>query len=128
MHFHHIGYASKSIDREIQVFGKIGYSLEGERFIDENQGVIGQFLVGNGPRMELLENINGRNTLTPILEKGMGMYHFGYQCENLNDSLKLANVQGAIIISEPKVSVAFHGKLIAFVMARNGFIIELIEL
>jgi hypothetical protein len=42
--FHHLGYAAKSIDDEIIFFKMLGYEVEGKKFEDPKQGIIGQFL------------------------------------------------------------------------------------
>ena len=65
LEFHHIGYATPSLEKERAFFAFLGYHLEGEPFADRLQGVTGCFLSGPGPRIELLENLIGANTLTP---------------------------------------------------------------
>ena len=42
--FHHIGYATASIERERSLFEFLGYQIEGEPFSDTLQGVSGCFL------------------------------------------------------------------------------------
>jgi methylmalonyl-CoA/ethylmalonyl-CoA epimerase len=62
LEFHHIGVACKDIESETKISMNLGYEIEGEDFIDPVQGVSGRFLVGGGPRLELL---------APLTEKGV---------------------------------------------------------
>ena len=125
--FHHIGYATHSIEKEHNFFSSIGYVSEGEDFSDEIQGVRGRFLVGAGPRVELLENLPGSQTLTPWLNSGIKLYHFAYCVADINEALVWARDCRARVTVLPVPAVAFGGRLISFVMFRNGVMLEFIE-
>ena len=125
--FHHLGYAAKSIDDEINFFKMLGYEVEGKRFEDPKQGIIGQFLAGNGPRIELLENMSGSNTLDPIINSRIKIYHFAYLVDDVMASIEFCRRNKGKLIREPLDSVAFNGKKIAFVVFPRGLIVELIE-
>jgi len=126
--FHHIGYATNSIKREKAVFEFLGYSLDGGFFRDEVQGVEGCFMTGPGPRIELLENIPGSDTLTPWLESGIKMYHFAFSVNDINKAIEWSRTQRARVIVEPVSAVAFEGRKICFLMFRNALLIEFIEM
>lgn len=125
--FHHIGYATASIAREQSMFMFLGYRIEGEVFADERQGVAGCFMVGPGPRIELLENLPGANTLTPWLNGGARMYHLAYWVDRLDEALEWAGSQRARVVVQPVPAPAFGGRRIAFVMFRNGLMLEFIQ-
>ena len=125
--FHHLGFACNSIDRELEIFEKLGYERECDFFEDPQQGVRGIFLVGTGPRVELLENLPGKSTLTPWIEKNIQIYHQAFLVNDISNCLNVLRTQGNIIVVRPVVSVAFGGKKIAFVMMKNRMLIELIE-
>ena len=125
--FHHIGYATSSIERERNLFEFIGYRVEGVPFTDERQGVTGCFMVGPGPRIELLENLPGSDTLTPWLDAGIKLYHFAYQVDDIDSAMDWARSQRARVVVQPVPAVAFGGRLIAFVMFRNGLMLEFIS-
>lgn len=125
--FHHLGYATKKISDEIEHFFKLGYELESDFFEDKLQGIRGCFLVGNGPRLELLENLNNSNRLDPWLAASIKMYHLAYTTENLNFSINLARENKGKLIVPPTKSVAFRGNKIAFVSFRNIPLLEIIE-
>ena len=125
--FHHVGYATASIEREQSMFMLLGYLMEGEIFADERQGVAGCFMVGPGPRIELLENLPGANTLTPWIDAGIRMYHLAYWVGNIEDAIKWARGHRARVVVQPVPAPAFGGRHIAFVMLRNGLMLEFIQ-
>lgn len=125
--FHHIGYACSSLAAERQWFEKIGFRLEGAPFADEAQGISGCFLVGVGPRIELLENLPGRETLTPWLSSGSRMYHLAYVVPDIGIALNWAQALRARVVAGPRPAVAFAGRQISFVMMRNGLLLEFIQ-
>jgi methylmalonyl-CoA/ethylmalonyl-CoA epimerase len=125
--FHHIGYATTSVDRERALFEFLGYRIEGEAFEDPAQGVAGCFLVGPGPRIELLESLSGAVTLTPWIDAGIKIYHFAYWVENIEAAIAWARTQRAKVTVNPVPAIAFGGRLISFVMFRNGLMLEFIQ-
>jgi methylmalonyl-CoA/ethylmalonyl-CoA epimerase len=126
--FHHIGVASKSIHREEEVYGLLGYQREGEMFVDEGQGVRGMFVTGPGPRLELLEPHRGSLTLEPWLQCGARMYHQAYEVDDLTETLDLARRSRRVrVIRAPMSAPAFSGRPVAFLMLRNRAMIELIQ-
>lgn len=125
--FHHIGYATASIVDEQAFFERLGYRTEGEAFADPVQGVAGRFLTGAGPRIELLENLPGSRTLTPWLDAGVRMYHFGYWVDDIDAALQWARSCRGKISVQPVPAVAFGGRRISFVMFRTRMMLEFIE-
>lgn len=125
--FHHIGYATTDLDREWATFRSLGYRVEGEAFTDPLQGVHGFFLVGAGPRIELLESLPGSKTLAPWLASGVRMYHVAYTVPNIGEAVAWARAQRARITVNPVPAVAFQDRLISFALFRNGLLVEFIE-
>lgn len=125
--FHHAGYATASLAREREFFAFLGYEQEGESFADPVQGIAGCFMVGPGPRVELLENLPTAQTLTPWLNAGIRIYHFAYLVREIEEALIWARSQRARVTMMPVPAVAFDGRRICFVMFRNGLMIEFIE-
>lgn len=126
--FHHLGYACASIAQERGVFETLGYRQEGSAFTDPIQAVNGCFLVGPGPRIELLENTEGSRTLTPWLDAGTKLYHMAYEVDTtLEEALGWVQRERARVVVKPVPAVAFGGRLVCFVMFRRGLLLELIE-
>ncbi len=127
-HFHHIGYACKTLELEMSFFECQGYKQDGLDFVDQIQGVRGRFITkDNAPRIELLENLEGSDRLTPWLNAGMGVYHFAYEVPDIFIALDQAKKNRALIVVHPTPAVAFNFKMIAFVMFRNSKLVEFIE-
>ncbi len=126
-HFHHIGYATESVEREATLFSSLGCRAEGDTFSDPTQGIRGLFMAGAGPRIELLENLPGASTLTPFLERGTRMYHLAYTVPDLAAAMAWAGTQRARVAVPPVAAVAFGGRCIAFIVFRHGLMLEFIE-
>ncbi|MFZ0717891.1 VOC family protein [Mycobacterium sp.] len=126
--FHHIGIATESIARDEAVYAQLGYEREGGEFLDAGQGVRGVFLVGPGPRLELLEPYEGSTTLEPWLQAGSRLYHQAYEVDDLDASLGSARKSlRAHVIRAPMPAPAFGGRPVSFLMLRNRSVIELIQ-
>jgi FkbH-like protein len=125
--FHHVGLACADLDAEERVFARLGYTREGPDFEDPVQGIRGRFLVGAGPRLELLCELPTGTVLGPWLRKGVKMYHVAYEAVDLAAADIAVTAFGARRVVAPVPAVAFGGRRIAFYMMPNGFLIELIE-
>jgi methylmalonyl-CoA/ethylmalonyl-CoA epimerase len=126
--FHHIGVATESIARDEAVYAQLGYERDGEEFLDPGQGVRGVFLVGPGPRLELLEPYAGSTTLEPWLRAGSRLYHQAYEVDDLDASLDRARKElRAHVLRAPISAPAFGGRPVSFLMLRNRSVIELIQ-
>jgi methylmalonyl-CoA/ethylmalonyl-CoA epimerase len=124
--FHHIGVACPLIADEIPIWSRLGYKLECDPFIDEAQGIRALFMTGGGPRVELIEALEGSTTLTPWLKRRVKMYHMGYFTSDLDRSIAAFAAEGGTMTREPLQSVHF-GTRITFFMLSNLSLIELIE-
>jgi len=124
--FHHLGIATKNLEESVRFWASLGYVATGDSFVDQAQGIKGVFLEGDGPRLELLENLPGSETLTPFLRRRLFFYHMGYFVHSLRQAIDWAQQDGAVMLRSPTKSVAFKSE-ICFVMMKNGTILEFIE-
>jgi methylmalonyl-CoA/ethylmalonyl-CoA epimerase len=125
--FHHVGVACRDFDAEEKLFSMLGYQREGDDFLDPIQGVYGRFLVGAGPRLELLRNQEEPGVLSPWLKSRTKFYHLAYETDDLAGSgLELAKL-GAKQVVAPVPAVAFGFRKISFHMLPNMALIELIS-
>lgn len=127
MSFHHVGVACRDLVPETEAFAMLGYEVEGEDFVDPRQGVRGRFLVGPGPRLELLVGLPGSTVLEPWLDKGVKFYHQAFVVESLETSVQELCEEGGRMVSALGPAVAFGGRQIGFVMLRNLAMVELIQ-
>jgi methylmalonyl-CoA/ethylmalonyl-CoA epimerase len=126
LQFHHLGVACERIEDDRPIWEMLGYRVEGAGFADPAQGIRGLFMVGGGPRIELLEALDGSQTLAPWLKRRVKLYHAGFLAADFAAALDRLVEAGGAVTREPIHSVYF-GALIAFVMMPNMALIELVE-
>lgn len=125
--FHHIGVATREIEKELPVYALLGYQKEGEFFTDSVQGIRGVFLTADGqPRLELLENLEGSHTLDVPLKQGQKLYHMAFFVEDIEKTVDILRANRGKVISPLRDSVFFK-KRICFLMMPNMMLIELVE-
>ena len=125
MRFHHLGIATDLLQRDLGAYCALGYRPEGAVVVDERQGVRGLFLVGGGPRLELLEALPGSETLAPFLSRGIKCYHHAYEVESLENSLAALRAAGAKQLAPPVDSAPLNRRIV-FLMLPNRWMVELI--
>jgi methylmalonyl-CoA/ethylmalonyl-CoA epimerase len=125
--FHHQGIASRNLEQEKHVWISLGYKTESDVFEDEHQGIMGQFLVGAGPRLEILQPLPGHSVLDSYLNKNTKIYHSGYETRDVDHTIDQFRSKRAKLVSPPFPSVAFAGRRIAFLLMPNMYLIELID-
>lgn len=125
--FHHLGIATKGIEKELPIYTMLGYEKIGRTFEDIEQGIRGIFLEAKGqPLIELLENLEGSTTLDQHLEKNNKIYHTAYYVKDIERAVEIFKDNRAKIIFPYKESVYFK-KRICFMMLSNMAMIELLE-
>lgn len=127
LHFHHIGVACRALDVEARPLLAMGYVQEAHDFVDPLQGIRGRFLVGPGPRLELLQPIDDSDTLNPFLAHGIKMYHQAFETPDLDAALAFFRARRARVVSPPKPAVAFAGRHVTFLSLPTLMIVELVQ-
>ncbi len=125
MRFHHLGIATDGLLRDLCAYRALGYRSEGAVVVDERQGVKAQFLIGGGPRLELLEALPGSETLAPFLSRGIKCYHQAFEVPSLENSLAALRAVGAKQLAPPAQSAPLNRRVV-FLMLPNRWIVELI--
>jgi methylmalonyl-CoA/ethylmalonyl-CoA epimerase len=127
--FHHIGVACRDLHSEMQRLAPLGYRQEGSIFVDETQGVEGAFLVGGGPRLEILRPLTTDGVLGPWLKSGTKLYHLAYAVGlDMQSELTTFYARGAKQVVSPVPAIAFGGAKICFLMLPNMLLVELIAI
>ena len=127
MTFHHLGVACENIEAEVERFQALGYRREGETFRDPGQKIEGAFLIGPGPRLELLAPMQPSSPVTPWLENGVKYYHQAFEVPSLTRAITGMLARRGVLVGPPISSVAFDGRPVAFVMLPGMILIELIQ-
>jgi methylmalonyl-CoA/ethylmalonyl-CoA epimerase len=126
--FHHVGVACEDLGREKVHWHSLGYVDEAPSFEDPKLGISGLFLVGAGPRIELVSPLGEHSdVLTPWLGRGIKMYHLAFEVIALPRALSETEAEGGRVVVSPVPAVAFGGRSIAFCLLRNLMLIEFIQ-
>ncbi len=114
------------MDAVERMYASLGYARERPDFCDSIQGVRGRFIVGGGPRLELLQNQGEAGILTPYLKRGVTFYHLGYEVDELHSAGSTLLAAGAKVLMGPLPAAAFGGRPVYFYAMPNSSLIELI--
>lgn len=125
--FHHLGVACRDVARELAGWTRLGYRQEGEAFTDPIQKIHGCFIVGPGPRLELLAPAGEGSPVQGFLQRGTKFYHQGFEVADFDGTLDRLREAGARLTADPAPAVAFGGRRIAFLMTPTLNLIEIIE-
>jgi methylmalonyl-CoA/ethylmalonyl-CoA epimerase len=77
--------------------------------------------------IKLIEPVAGNQSLLTFVGKGGGFHHICFKCDSLDQSVSELNGKGLLTLVPPQPGEAFNNHNIAFMLARNGINIELID-
>lgn len=124
MKFHHIGIATKDIEKAVKDYKKYHkVKFESDIIFDEKQNAKVVYLeADNGVSIEF---ISGK-VVENVIKKGINYYHICYETEKLDSTIKELYEQGAQLVSPPKPAILFDMRRVAFLFVNYG-LIELLE-
>ncbi len=123
--FAHVGYATKSIEKELPHFYSLGFSDTSDYFVDLDQQMRAKIVRNNGTEVELVEPLNETSHLHTILKKKLNMYHMAFYTPDFDTEIARLSEEG-ILIKEATFSQFFNGR-IAFILLQNRLMVEIIE-
>jgi methylmalonyl-CoA/ethylmalonyl-CoA epimerase len=125
----HIGIVVKSIEDGINKWEKVfNYTQMTEIVINSIQKVKVVFLQKTDSiTVKLIEPLDENSPIYKFAKSGGGLHHLCFKCPNLGDELKRLKELGLRILTEPEPGEAFCNEKIAFVYAKDGLNIELID-
>lgn len=82
---------------------------------------------GNSLPIKLIEPTAKDSSIYAYAKKGGGLHHLCFKCDELNSELKRCKELGLRILTPPQPGEAFENEHIAFVYAKQGLNIELID-
>ena len=129
MTFHHIGIATKDIEKTILKYNILGYELVSKKIFDPIQNVYIVFMEKEGsPRVELVAPVNENSPILNILNKnGTIPYHFCYEVDNIEEEVKKLQKLKFILISKIVPAVAIENRLVCFLYNKEAGLIELLN-
>ncbi len=128
MRVHHIGYAVEDLDKAIESFIALGYSLLHRR-IDEERNVEIAFVENEGVAVELVSPLNGGSPIDGVLARaGSGPYHICYEVDSISQACSRLRKDGWVVVHKPAPAPAIGGAMVAFAYSKNIGLAEFVEL
>jgi methylmalonyl-CoA/ethylmalonyl-CoA epimerase len=129
MKIDHICFAVKNLPEGIAYWERVfRYKQMTEIIINSRQKVKVTFLIKEDSiTIKLIEPVEGNQSLTNFVNKGGGFHHLCFKCEDVNESLKDLRANGLLTLVPPQKGEAFNNHDIAFLLAKYGINIELID-
>lgn len=123
----HIAIATKSPEKFIEMFKKLGFEYKGKELIEKEKVNI-YFLAKNSLKIELLEPLDDSKINDFINKRGETFHHLAISVENISKEINNLKNFGFNFVNEiPKEGG--EGKKIAFIHPKSSFgiLIELVE-
>jgi methylmalonyl-CoA/ethylmalonyl-CoA epimerase len=127
---HHVGVLVSDLGQatafQIESFG---YVKASDVIHDPTQNVFAQFLrlPGSPSFLELITPDGPESKVANALRKGGGLHHVCYATVAIGEACEQLRANGAFVIQQPVMSVAFPGRRIAWLMQADRMLIELLE-
>tara|TARA_Y100001968_G_C19194776_1_gene636956 strand:- start:357 stop:737 length:381 start_codon:yes stop_codon:yes gene_type:complete len=120
MRLHHLGIATKDVERAKQfIHQSHTVTCEEGPIWDPNLNAnISIFKVEEGAAIELVSGPIVEN----ILKKGINLYHYCYEVENIETKIKELKNSGGVLILKPTPAIIFDQRLVAFLLTPIGMI------
>jgi methylmalonyl-CoA/ethylmalonyl-CoA epimerase len=125
----HICFAVKNLDEGIAYWERVfGYRQMTRMVINSLQKVKVVFMKKNNSlTIKLIEPLEDNISLLNFVNRGGGFHHLCFRCDNIETELKDLKEKGLISLVPPQPGEAFNNHNIAFVLARYGLNIEIID-
>jgi len=129
MKIDHICLAVKSLEEAISYWDTVfGYRQMTEIITNTLQKVRVTFLEKEGSiAIKLIEPVEGNVSLINFVNMGGGFHHLCFRCENIKEGMRELSEKGLLTLVPPQPGEAFNNNSIAFLLARYGLKIELID-
>lgn len=129
MEIDHICFAVKSLNEAIEYWDRVfGYRQLTEIIENSLQKVKVTFLHrDNSITIKLIEPVGSNKSLLNFVNRGGGFHHLCFRCENMDEQINELTGNGLLTLVPPQPGEAFNNHNIAFLLARYGLNIELID-
>ena len=125
----HLGIAVKSMELGIKHWLQtFSYTQATEIVVHTRQKVKVVFLEKNNSLpIKLIQPIDKSSPLYPFAQKGGGLHHICFKCANIDTEMERLKDEGLRVLVQPQPGEAFEDERIAFLFAKQGINIELID-
>ena len=125
----HIGLVVRCIDKGIKHWEDVfGYKQVTEIVLNTQQKVRVVFLEkDNSLQIKLLEPVDETSATFSLAKRGGGLHHICFICDDMDDELDRLKKKRLRVLVPPQPGEAFENENIAFLFAKQGLNIELID-
>ncbi|MBP1665678.1 MAG: methylmalonyl-CoA epimerase [Bacteroidetes bacterium] len=129
MKIDHICFAVKNISEGISYWEDLfGYRQMTEVIVNSLQKVKVSFLCKEDSMLvKLIEPLADNQSLVNFVNRGGGFHHLCFRVEDMDKQISLLKGKGLLMLVPPQPGEAFNNHDIAFMLARNGLNVELID-
>lgn len=125
----HICFAVKDLKDGISYWNNVfGYEQLTEIITNSLQKVKVTFLhKENSIDIKLIEPLEINESLIKFVNRGGGFHHICFKCSDINNKIEELKSKGLIMLVPPQPGEAFNNNNIAFLFAKYGLNLELID-
>lgn len=125
----HIGIVVKSLEAGIDHWDKVfGYRRMTDPVLNTRQKVKVVFLCKKGSLpVKLIEPADETSVIYALAKRGGGLHHICFKADSLPEELDRLKSLGIRVLAEPQPGEAFENEDIAFVFAKQGLNVEIID-
>jgi methylmalonyl-CoA/ethylmalonyl-CoA epimerase len=125
----HICFAVRNLEDGIAYWKTVfGYEQKTGIVTNSLQKVKVTFLFKeNSLDIKLIEPLDDNESLNKFVSRGGGFHHLCFKCSDLNSKIDELKSKGLIMLVPPQPGEAFNNNNIAFLFARYGLNLELID-
>jgi methylmalonyl-CoA/ethylmalonyl-CoA epimerase len=125
----HICIAVRNLEEGISYWRSVfGYQQMTNEVTNSLQKVRVVFLEKQGSLpVKLIEPVEGNQSLQNFVNRGGGFHHVCFRCEDVENTMAELNAKGLLTLAAPQPGEAFNNHSIAFLLAKYGMNIELID-
>jgi len=125
----HIGIVVLSLEKGIDHWERtFGYSQMTDIVVNTRQGVRVVFLAKRDSLpVKLIQPVDEDSPAFAVAKKGGGLHHLCFKTRDITDEIRRLRDLGLRVIAGPEPGEAFENEDIAFLSAKQGLNIELID-
>lgn len=129
MKIDHICFAVKNINDGIAYWDRVFGYKQMTRIVENSlQKVLVVFLrKDESLTIKLIEPLESNQALLNLVNRGGGFHHVCFKCSDMNVKIDELKKEGLLTLVPPQPGEAFNNHNIAFLLAKYGLNIELID-
>jgi methylmalonyl-CoA/ethylmalonyl-CoA epimerase len=129
MNIDHICFAVRDTEEAVAYWEKVfGYRRMTKTVANVLQRVLVTFMKKEGSlTVKLIEPVEGNTSLLNFISRDGGFHHICFRCDNVSSKIEELKQHNLRLLTPPQPGEAFNNHDIAFMMAKYGMNIELID-